>query len=182
LQVSLFENFYNRRMAMKRSILGSVAMACAATAFVAAQTPTPSPQTIAAQSSATPTLTLSGCIMPGMTPADPFTLSNPFIVSGSTAPGEPTAAEAAPATSVATGYRLSGSDLSAHAGKRVQIVGGLVPSANAAATAGAASSGVIGPTGMSGAGSSGIGTPVMTMLPEFRVVSVKPLEGPCPPR
>jgi len=170
---------------MTRSILGSVAMACAATAFVAAQTPTPSPQTIAAQSSATPTLTLSGCITPGMTPADPFTLSNPFIVSGSTAPGapgEPTAAEGAPATSVATGYRLSGSDLSAHAGKRVQIVGGLVPSANAAATAGAASSGVIGPTGMSGAGSSGIGTPVMTMLPEFRVVSVKPLEGPCPPR
>ena len=83
---------------------------------------------------------------------------------------------------MATGYRLSGSDLSAHAGKRVQIVGGLVPSANAAATAGAASSGVMGQTGMSGAGSAGIGMPGVTTLPEFRVVSVKPFEGPCPPR
>jgi hypothetical protein len=177
---------------MKHAMLGSVAMACAATAFVAAQTPAPSTQTLAAQSSATPTLTLSGCITPGMTPADPFTLSNPFIVGeGTSSPGPPEtpvtpgaqkATEAAPATSVAKGYRLSGSDLSAHVGKRVQIVGGLVPSANAAATAGAASSGVMGQTGMSGAGSAGIGMPGMTTLPEFRVVSVKPIEGPCPPR
>jgi hypothetical protein len=177
---------------MKHAILGSVAMACAATAFVAAQTPAPSTQTLAAQSSAAQTMTVSGCITPGMTPADPFTLSNPLIVSsGSITPGTPgppgppdapTAAVGAPATSVTTGYRLSGSDLSAHVGKRVQIVGGLVPSANAAATAGAASSGVMGQTGMSGAGSAGIGMPGMTTLPEFRVVSVKPIEGPCPPR
>jgi len=174
---------------MKHAMLGSVAMACVATAFVAAQTSAPSTQTLAAQSSATPTLTLSGCITPGMTPADPFTLSNPFIVGEGTpspetpgTPGAQKATEAAPATSVAKGYRLSGSDVSVHAGKRVQIVGGLVPSANAAATAGAASSGVMGQTGMSGAGSAGIGMPGVTTLPEFRVVSVKPIEGPCPPR
>jgi len=59
-----------------------------------------------------------------------------------------------------------------------QIVGGLVPSANAAATAGASSAGVIGGTGMTGTGSTtGIGP-----MPESRVVSVKPIEGPCPPR
>jgi len=76
------------------------------------------------------------------------------------------------------GYRLSGADVSAFAGKRVQIVGGLVPTANAAATAGASSTGVVGGTGMTGTGSTtSIGT-----MPEFRVVSVKPIEGPCPPK
>lgn len=179
---------------MKHLLLASVAMACAATAWVAGQTPAPAPATptIAAQSSATPMLTMTGCITPGATPGDPFMLSNPFIVGeGTSSPGPPetpgtpgaqTATEGAPATSVAKGYRLSGSDVSPHAGKRVQIVGGLVPSVNAAATAGAASSGVIGPTGMSGAGSTGMGVPAVTMLPEFRVVSIKPIEGPCPPR
>jgi hypothetical protein len=86
---------------------------------------------------------------------------------------------------IAQGYRLSGSDLKRYAGRRVEIVGGLTPSANAAATAGAASSGVVPETGVAGTMNS---TPRSTAtskaftLPELRVESVKPIDGPCPPR
>ena len=75
--------------------------------------------------------------------------------------------------------------MKAYAGKRVQIVGGLVPSANAAATAGASSSGVVPPTGVDGAINSAPrtpNTPGIVALPEFRVVTVRAIPGPCPPR
>jgi hypothetical protein len=53
-------------------------------------------------------------------------------------------------------------------GRRVQIVGSMVPSASGTAASGAAaSSGAAGPTGT---------------FPEFRVVSVQPMTGDCPPR
>jgi hypothetical protein len=73
---------------------------------------------------------------------------------------------------------LSGADVSTYTGKRVQIVGALVPSPNAAATAGATSSSVIGATG-----TTGVASPIgVTMLPEFKVVTVTPVAGPCSPR
>jgi hypothetical protein len=65
--------------------------------------------------------------------------------------------------------------VSSFSGKKVLIVGGLVPSANAAATAGA---GTTGSAGSTSAGSMG----ASSSLAEFRVVSVKPAEGPCPPK
>src|SRR5476649_1345329 len=149
---------------MKYLIVSSVAAA----ALVAGQTPSPSPSTptIATKSAVTQKLTLGGCITPDLTPADPFMLSNPFIVGegDASADASATTADAGTAASVAKGYRLTGSDVSPHAGKRVQIVGGLMPSANAAGAAGAASSGVIGPTGMSGAGSSGMGTTTLVAM------------------
>jgi hypothetical protein len=54
------------------------------------------------------------------------------------------------------GYRLSGTDMSAWSGQRVQIVGVVVPAAPNAGAAGA------------------------TAMPEFRVQSVQPTSGPCP--
>jgi hypothetical protein len=68
--------------------------------------------------------------------------------------------------------------MSSYAGKRVQIVGALVPSPNAAATAGATSSGVVGATG-----TTGVANPTgVSALPEFKVVTVTPIAGPCSPR
>ncbi|HZR22807.1 MAG TPA: hypothetical protein VFA59_04410 [Vicinamibacterales bacterium] len=64
------------------------------------------------------------------------------------------------------GYRLSGNDMTSWSGQRVQIVGVVVPAAtgtNASATAGSA-----GATGQT--------------LPEFRVQSVQPVTGSCPPK
>jgi hypothetical protein len=62
-----------------------------------------------------------------------------------------------------SGYRLSGTDMTSWIGRRVQIVGSVVP-----AQAGAAS-----PTAAAGAASA-------TTFPEFRVVSVQPTTGDCP--
>ena len=220
---------------MRLQIIGAAAIAFAASAFVAAQTPASSssaqtPSTAA--SSANQTMTLSGCVTPGANASDPFTLSGASIVPSTSTPGVPTSPATPPASASAlppttgaagttgsgatgatgttgtvgaagtassaagvppavanlstaasvTGYRLSGADMSSFAGQRVQIVGGLVPSANAAATAGASSSGVSGQTGMTGSGSGAIAAPSIATLPEFRVVSVKPISGPCPPK
>jgi len=76
-------------------------------------------------------------------------------------------APAGSSSSSASGYRLSGADMSTWIGKRVQIVGSLVP---AAASTGAFRSSI----GASPAGASG--TPA---LPEFHVVSVSPATGDC---
>ena len=61
-----------------------------------------------------------------------------------------------------SGYRLSGTDMASWIGKRVQIVGSVVPAAASA----------IPPAGAPGA--SGLS------FPEFRVVSVQPATGDCP--
>jgi hypothetical protein len=127
-------------------------------------------------------------------------LSSPMIVTEATsATSAPPASGALPplgttgtsgadtntgATS-ATGYRLSGIEVKKYAGKRVQIVGGLVPSPNAAATAGASSSGAMPPTGVDGAINSAPRTPSapgVVALPEFRVLTVRSIAGPCPAR
>jgi pilus assembly protein FimV len=72
-------------------------------------------------------------------------------------------APAGSSASSLSGYRLSGTDMTAWIGKRVQIVGTVVPS-----TPGAAS-----PTAAAGA-------PSAPAFPEFRVMSVQPTTGDCP--
>jgi len=72
-------------------------------------------------------------------------------------------APAGSSASSASGYRLSGADMTGFVGQRVQLVGSLVPAAT-------------------GASSSTPGMPATTPLPEFRVVSVQPISGNCPPQ
>jgi len=72
-------------------------------------------------------------------------------------------APAGSSASSLSGYRLSGTDMTSWIGKRVQIVGTVVPS-----TPGAAS-----PTAAAGATSA-------PAFPEFRVVSVQATTGDCP--
>ena len=70
-------------------------------------------------------------------------------------------APAGSSASSLSGYRLSGTDMTSWIGRRVQIVGSVVPAAAAAS-----------PTAAPGA--SG--------FPEFRVMSVQPTTGDCPQR
>lgn len=95
--------------------------------------------------------------------------SNP--AGGSVAPGSPTAgtSRAGGTTGAATGaglsgYRLTGTDVSSWVGRRVQIVGSVVPAASGSA----------------------VGSPSATAgsnpMPEFRVTSVQPMTGSCPQR
>ena len=81
-------------------------------------------------------------------------------------------------------YRLTGTDVRDFVGKRVElvghpprrftIVGGLTPSANVAAQAGA-----MDPTRAAVASAGGSAGPGTVDLPEFRVKSVKPISGAC---
>ena len=80
-------------------------------------------------------------------------------------------APAGSSSSSASGYRLSGTDMSAWMGRRVQIVGSLVPAAPGGA-----------PTSASAIGATHIGPDGSLVLPEFRVVSVSPVTGDCPQR
>ena len=88
-----------------------------------------------------------------------------------------------------TTYRLTGRDLREYIGRRVRIVGtassshvhiagGLLPSPNAAAQAGAIDPGQAAAAGAS----SGVGTSPTSAAPaaEFRVRSVRPMAGSCP--
>jgi hypothetical protein len=109
-------------------------------------------------------ITLSGCVQRGESGPDQFTLSEK---KGSQV------------------YRLTGTDLRDYIGRRVQIVGGvrsnrfrvvggLTPSANAAAQAGA-----VDPARAATAAASGSAGPGTVELPEFRVKSVRPITGSC---
>src|SRR4029453_13340422 len=72
-------------------------------------------------------------------------------------------------------YRLNGLKLQTYTGRRVRIVGGLYPSDNVAAQAGA-----IDPTKAAIAASTATGA---VHMPEFHVKQVRPLRGSCvPPR
>lgn len=84
-------------------------------------------------------------------------------------------------------YRLSGASMKKYAGKRVEIVGvvvsnrlkvagGLLPSPNAAAQAGAMDPARAAIAGGAGGTASGTGN---VELPEFRVKSVRPVAGSC---
>jgi hypothetical protein len=139
--------------------------ACAAAMPAAAQTstsnkPAPAPKT----------LTLSGCVQSSDSTPNQFTFAD----------------DVNPAK--ATTYRLSGQNMKKYAGRRVEIVGGVVeprvkiitglyPSPNVAGQAGAMDPAQAAMAGASGGSASGTGT---VELPEFRVKSVKPLDGGCP--
>jgi hypothetical protein len=71
--------------------------------------------------------------------------------------------------STPAGYHLSGMDVSGFRGQRVQMVGTLVQPTSPASATGTASS-------------STPGAPTVPTLPEFRVQSVAPTSGNCPPR
>ena len=73
-------------------------------------------------------------------------------------------APAGSSTSSISGYRLSGADMTPWVGRRVQIVGTLVPAAARASSGGTAAS-----KSLAGA----------IAMPEFRVVSVQPITGSC---
>jgi hypothetical protein len=111
-------------------------------------------------------VTLVGCVGGDTTDAGQFTLSDKKE-------GPP--------------YRLSGTDMSEYSGrqvqivgavgsKRVHVVGGLMPSPNAAAQAGALDP-ARAQREASGASGAGAGT---AQLPEFRVKRVRALTGSCP--
>ena len=118
-------------------------------------------------------------------PAKPITLVG-CVGTDEAKPGQLTFNDAKTGTT----YRLSGADTREYVGKSVQIVGGsddkrlkvragLNPSPNVAAQAGA-----MDPTraAMVAQGSErGTGSAEATELPEFKVKSVKPASGNCPP-
>jgi len=159
---------------MKIAVLCGIALMSAATAF--AQAPVAPPHT----------MTLTGCIMGG-TNSRPIALVNALALPAGTTPtpAEPPPPEAttgttgsvteavvrgtAPAGSSASsvnGYRLSGADMTAWVGRRVEVVGMLVSSP-------------------SGSSATPVGTAGTTKtdplpMPEFRVVSVQPITGQCP--
>ncbi len=110
------------------------------------------------------TLTLVGCVQAAEAGSNQFTLADDK-------------------DKIST-YRLSGTSMKKYAGRRVEVVGGMVstrlkiaggllPSPNVAAQAGA-----IDPSQAAIAGGAGYGT-ANAELPEFRVKTVRPLGGPC---
>jgi hypothetical protein len=165
---------------MTNAVLGSIALISAATVF--AQPPVPAPQTT----------TLTGCVTGG-SKSQPITLMNALVlpagaVADTTPPAPEPAAPHAPAAATPAvgaaasvqgtapagsspssvgGYRLSGTDMTAWIGRRVQIVGTLVSSPASSAT----------PAGTSGGNRR---RPDPLPMPEFRVVSVQPITGACP--
>jgi hypothetical protein len=87
---------------------------------------------------------------------------------------------------MAAGYQLSGADVSAYRGRRVQVVGTFVQP-NAGTTGAVGTTGTAGTTGTTGtAGSAGAATAgtagTANTLREFRVQSVNPIAGDCPGR
>lgn len=117
---------------------------------------------------------------PAKAPPKPITLSG-CVQRGESGPGEYTLAEKKDSQI----YRLTGTDLRDYVGRRVQvvggvasnrfrIVGGLKPSPNAAAQAGA-----MDPARAATAAAGGSAGPGKVELPEFRVKSVRPITGSC---
>ena len=143
---------------MRVSAIGAFVLMCAAHATLDASQqrepskPAPKP------------ISLSGCVQRGESGPDQFTLAEK---KGSQI------------------YRLTGTDLREYVGRRVQIVGGLAsnrfrivggltPSPNAAAQAGAQD-----PARAAVAATGGSAGPGKVELPEFRVKSVRPITGSC---
>jgi hypothetical protein len=109
-----------------------------------------------------------------------ITLSGCVERSGS-APGQYTLSEGGKGGAV---YKLTGTDVRDYVGRRVEIIGqaprrftiagGLTPSANVAAQAGA-----MDPARAAIASAGGSAGPGTVDLPEFRVKSVRPISGAC---
>ena len=147
-----------------RLICAAVLAASAASA--AAQTTTRSPATTSKKNE-TKLITITGCVAEDPSNAGTFTLAD--VTTGSTT------------------YRVAGKDIREYLGKRVSItgpalppktaiVGGLTPSPNVAAQAGA-----IDPTraAMAAQGAEGNPKPGQIGIPEIRARSVKLITGDC---
>ena len=132
---------------------------------------------------ASPSVTLRGCVGGGGNGA-PFTLSDVSVVppAENNAPTGTTGAASTPSargtsgtpgtpgTAPVIGYRLlPKEDISSLVGKRVQVVGTVVPPT---APAGASDS-------ATGAAASAAG---VAQMPQFRVTSIEPIAGTCPQR
>jgi hypothetical protein len=113
-------------------------------------------------------LTLVGCVQPNDVTPNQFTFADDQ-------------------DKIATTYRLSGKDVKAYAGRRVQIVGGVVtprlkvsggllPSPNVAGQAGAIDPSRAAIANGNGGTASGTGN---VELPEFRVTAVRSVAGDC---
>jgi hypothetical protein len=135
---------------------------------------TTSTATPTAAATPTPAATPTATPIPAPTPAPPPTPqpAAPVGTAGTastgatpagTAPGS--VAAGAGTNAAMSGYRLSGADMTSWSGQRVQIVGTIVPGPTTPAAAA--------PTGATNAGG-------MAPMPEFRVQSVQPIDGPCP--
>jgi hypothetical protein len=151
-------------------------------------TPQQTPGAPPSAGAASPSVTVRGCVGGGAN-AEPFTLTDVSTVPPAES-GAPTgtagiASTAGTASTPGTpgtsgtrgtppviGYRLlSKDDISSLVGKRVQVVGTVVPPT---APAGASDSA----TGTSAAASAGS----VAQMPQFRVTSIEPIAGTCPQR
>ena len=105
-------------------------------------------------------LTLSGCVQPGDTEEQTVLVDVPSGANNGTK------------------YLLNGTEVKRWIGKRVSVIGGLVPSANVAAQAGAIDPTQAAIAAQPSGGTRGTGTVVL----EFHVRKVVPLKGDCPPQ
>jgi hypothetical protein len=147
---------------MSRNLASMLVLALAAAVSAAAQTPQKDP---APKNSA---VTMDGCVARGKAPQDPITFSQ---------------------ADSSIKYRLTGKSLNKYAGQRVEIVGsspepkrvairgGLYPSPNVAAQAGALDPAKAAIARQPGGSESGTGA--VDLLPEFKVTRIRVLEGAC---
>ena len=148
-----------------RTALLFVALTIAATVTTPAQTSAPKTK----PDSKSKPITLVGCV--ARTPAEDGQLTFADAKTGDT-------------------YTLTGVDAKKYAGRRVEIVGtpqasnkvkirgGLVPSPNVAAQAGAIDPAQAAIATSTGGTTAGVGNPE---LPRFQIRSLKPVTGECPP-
>jgi hypothetical protein len=142
---------------MRAHLLASLIL-LAATATAWGQTaPAQTPPSQPAASAPGKTLTLIGCVQPDETTRDSYTLA---------------------VKDTKTTYRLSGASMKGFVWKNVRIVGGLVPSPNIAAQAGAIDQTKV---AMAQQGADPQGTSNIELL-EFRVNTVRTLAGTCSPK
>lgn len=153
---------------MRARLLTAILLSTVAPAMAAQSAAPPAP----AQSPKKDTpksLTLTGCVTPDAANAGHFTLADLTT-------GAPT-------------YRLTGSDVRRYLGKRVQlvgataqpklsIVGGLTPSPNAAAQAGAMDPAEAARANL---GADGNARPGNILVPELKVKTIKAVDGGCGP-
>ena len=99
---------------MRTHFLAGIVLACAATAAAGQTGSKPAPAQTPPLTPGKP-LTLNGCVQKSEVDPNQFTLSD---------------------STDGTTYRLTGADVRPHVGRKVRIVGGLMPSANIAAQAG----------------------------------------------
>jgi len=170
---------------MTLAVLGSIVLI--STATVPAQPPVPAPQTttltgcVTGGSKAQPITLMNALVLPAgavapapdtaqpapeapVPPSPATTQSVPAVGAAASIQGT---APAGSSSSSVGGYRLSGTDMTAWIGRRVQIAGVLVSSPTASS---------VKPTGTGG----GRGKSEPLPMPELRVVSVQPITGACP--